>query len=85
LDVFGQVFAISEASPELGERIASNITQISLHMGEGHEEAVQKDYDVLEEGSDLNDPLRHPLGKCFFSPLMFSLTDKFGANWCMFI
>lgn len=59
--------------------------QISLHMDEGGEETVKRAHDVLIDGADLNNPLHHPLGECFFSPLMFSLIDKFGVNWCMFV
>jgi len=85
LNVFGQVFAVSEASPEWGERASGNTMQFNLHMGAGNEEAVKKAYDVLKEGADLSNPLHHPLGECFFSPLMFGLIDKFGVNWCVFV
>jgi len=54
-------------------------------MDEGGEETVKRAHDVLIDGADLNNPLHHPLGECFFSPLMFSLIDKFGVNWCMFV
>ena len=85
LDVFGQVFTITEALSEWGERIPGNIMQISLHMGEGNEDAVKRAYNVLKEGADLNNLLHHSLGECFFSPLMFGLIDKFGVNWCVFV
>ena len=85
LDIFGQVFTVTEALPEWGERVAGNTMQINLHMGEGNEEAVKRAYNVLKEGAAPNNPMHNSLGECLFSPLMFGLIDKFGVNWCVFI
>jgi PhnB protein len=81
LDVFGQVLAVSEGLPYAGESITGNTMQFCLHMGEGKEDAIKRAYEVLKDGAQIHSPL----DKCFFSPLMFGLIDKFGVNWCMFI
>jgi len=29
--------------------------------------------------------IEHPLGPCEWNPLLFSLIDKFGVNWCIYV
>ena len=36
---------------------------------------------VLRDGATIH----VPMGSCDFSPCMFSLVDKFGVFWCVFV
>lgn len=78
LDVYGQIFAVSEAAEE---STTGNTMQFCLHFGEGSEEALQRAYAVLKEGATFNYPLR----PCDFSTLMTDLIDRYGVRWCLFI
>jgi len=80
LDIYGQILAVSEATPEKS-RVEGNCMQFCLHFGEDNEAIVQKAFDTLKEKAIID----FPLGKCDFSPLMTSLVDKFGIFWCIFI
>lgn len=77
LEVDGYTLAISETDMEV---VQGNTMQFCFHYGKGHEEAIQKAYDVLKQDSFII----HELGPCFFSPLMASFIDKFGVSWCLF-
>ena len=79
LDVHGQILAVSEL--DNGDSVTGNTMQFCLHFGEGAEATVQKIVDVLKEGARID----YPLGQCEWSPLMASLTDKFGVRWCIFV
>lgn len=81
LDVYGQILAVAEPFPEMGDVTVGNNMQFCLHMGEGKEETVRKAYDVLKDGAQV----QTPIGECPFSPLMFGLTDMYGVNWCIFV
>ena len=81
LDVYGQILAVGEATPESGERIAGNTMQLCFHFGEGKEDIVRNAYEVLKDGAQIHTPI----GQCFFSKLMFGLIDKYGVNWCVFV
>ena len=75
----GQVFFISElinTEPAVG-----NTMQICIEIGKNGEEAVRKAYDTLYNGAKIE----HPLGPCEWNPLLFSLIDKFGINWCVYV
>ncbi|GHU79483.1 hypothetical protein FACS1894191_2390 [Clostridia bacterium] len=79
LDVFGQCVAISELPP--GAALTpGNTAQFCLHLGEGRADKVRQAYEVLQEEAEI----QSPIGECIFSPLMFSLVDRFGVNWCVF-
>jgi len=78
LDVFGQVLAVSETQED---SVPGNTMQFCLHIGEYGHEIVKSAYEVLKTGAEIHDVL----GECPFSPLMFSLIDKFGVNWCIFV
>lgn len=80
LDVYGQVLALSELSDN--SVVTGNTMQFCLHFGEGKEAIVKKAYEVLKEGVQRDDG---PAGPCEWSPCMFSLVDKFGVNWCIFV
>lgn len=60
---------------------AGNTMQFCLHFGEGGEAHVERAYAVLREGAAIH----VPLGPCDYSPCMFSLTDRFGVCWCLFV
>lgn len=78
LNAYGQILAVSE----LAEDTASgNTMQFCFHFGDGGEEQVRRAYDVLKEGA-VN---CSPVGPCDYSPCQFTLTDKFGVNWCIFV
>ena len=79
LNIGEQVLFLSE----LGdcEPVAGNTMQICIEFGEGGEEAVRKAFDVLSDGAKIE----HPLGEPCWNPLLFSLIDKFGVNWCVYI
>ena len=63
---YGQILAVSE---------------ISEGVAEGHENQVQKAYEVLEAGASNTTPV----GSCDYSPCQFRLIDKFGVCWCLFV
>ena len=78
LDVFGQVFALSETQEE--EQVSGNTMQFGLHFGQGNVQNIHKAYEVLKEGAKIT----HPLGPGSYSSCMFNLIDKFGVNWCLY-
>ncbi len=78
LDAHGQIVAVSELTDDL---IVGNTMQFCFHLGAGREEDVQKAYAVLKEGAKL----LAPIGACEYSPCMFSLVDRFGVFWCVFV
>ena len=78
LDVYGQIFAISEENPDT---VTGNRMQFCLNFENGEKDKVTKAYDVLIEGAEKID---YPLGPCSYSPHMASLIDKFGVFWCIF-
>ena len=79
LDIYGQIFSLSEA--EYSKSETGNTMQFCLHFGEGNEDLVLKIYDALEEDAKI---LQSP-NSADWSPLMFSLIDKFGINWGIFV
>jgi PhnB protein len=79
LDIFGQILALSET---VGDKcIPGNTMQFCLHLGEDQESLIRRIYDVLKDGADI----LTPLGPCPYSPLMTTLIDRFGINWCIFL
>lgn len=44
-------------------------------------EDVRNAYEVLKDGAAID----APVGPCDYSPCMFSLVDKFGVFWCLFV
>lgn len=79
LDIYGQIFSLSEAEyskPETG-----NTMQFCLHFGEGDEELILKIYNVLKEDAKFV----QPPASTDWSPLMAGVIDKFGVNWGIFI
>lgn len=78
LNAYGQILAVSE----LAEDTASgNTMQFCFHFGDGGEERVQRAYEALKDGA----VVFSPIGPCDYSPCQFSLIDKFGVNWCLFV
>ena len=77
LDVHGQIVALSDAP---GERIPGNTMQFVLHFEADQQDTVRRAYDALCEGG----LIEVPLGPCFYSPCMGSVTDRFGVRWCVF-
>lgn len=63
------------------DSVAGNTMQFCFHFGDGNEEAVKKAYEVLKDGAQIE----LPLGSCDWSPCIFSLIDKFGVNWLLFV
>lgn len=78
LNAHGQVLAISEAFAEV---VTGNAVQFCLHFGEVGEEHVITAYEVLKDGAKID----APMGPCPYSPLMFSLVDRYGVYWCVFV
>ena len=79
IDVYGQIIMISELTEE--NAVTGNTMMFCLDFGEGKEAVVQKIYNVLKDNAKID----YPLGPCDWSPLMVSLIDKFGVNWCIFV
>jgi len=75
---FGQCIAFSERDTA---SVPGNTMQFCFHFGAGGEEAVKTAYAVLGDGAQID----WPLSPCSWSPAMFSLIDKFGVNWCIFV
>jgi len=80
LDIYGQIFAVTELIDD--DVITGNTMQFCLEFGEGKEEIVKKAYEFLKEDARKFDCL---IGPCDWSPCMFSLVDKFGVHWCVFV
>ena len=55
--------------------------QFCMYLGDGQEALIRRIYDVLKEDTDI----LTPLGRCPYSPLMVTLIDRFGINWCIFL
>ena len=77
---FGQCIAFSESAADIGG-VSGNTMQFCFHFGEGSEKPVERAYGVLKDGAAVD----YPLGPIEWSPLMFSLIDKYGVNWCLFV
>ena len=78
LNAYGQVIAVSEIEEE---RVTGNTMMFCFHMGEGCEEQVLQAYAVLKDGAEKI----MPPGPCGYSSCQFTLVDKFGVYWCVFI
>jgi len=78
LDIYGQVFSISESDQK--EVITGNSMHFCLHFGEGNEELVQKITDNLSESGKISFS-----GSAEWSPLLADLIDKFGVRWGIFV
>ena len=78
LNAHGQILAVSECTDKL---VIGNSMQFCFHFGEGGEEHVKNAYEVLKDGATIH----VPIGPCDYSPCMFSLVDKFGVFWCLFV
>ncbi|MCL2813283.1 MAG: VOC family protein [Oscillospiraceae bacterium] len=78
-NIGGQILFLSELTD--CEPVAGNTIQICIEFGKNGEEAVRKAYDVLCDGAKIE----HSLGPCEWNPLLFSLVDKFGVNWCVYL
>ncbi len=81
LDVYGQVFALSELNPPEEKAVAGNTMQFCLQFGKEEKELITKAYEILQ----LNAVINYPLGECFFSEFMTDVTDTFGVRWCLFV
>lgn len=78
LDAYGQILAISESTEDV---IAGNTMMFCFHFGEGGEDKVRKAYEVLKDGAK-NPTAPAP---CSYSPCEFTLVDKFGIWWGIFV
>ena len=78
LNAYGQILAVSEISEDVA---IGNTMMFCFHLGEGHENQIQKAYEVLKEGASNVTPV----GPCDYSPCQFELIDKFGVVWCLFV
>ncbi len=78
LNAHGQIIAVSELTDNL---VIGNTMQFCFHFGEGGEEYVKNAYEVLKNEATIH----VPIGPCDYSPCMFSLVDKFGVFWCLFV
>ena len=78
LDADGQILAVSEIEEMM---TVGNTMQFCFHFGPGGEEKVRQAYEVLKTGASNCSPL----GPCDYSPIQFTLIDKFGVNWCVFV
>lgn len=78
LNAYGQIISVSEIE---GEVIAGSSMQFCFHMGAGQEDKVHKAYEALKDGaSKINPP-----SACEYSPCQFTLVDRFGVSWCVFV
>lgn len=78
LNVFGQILAVSEITEDV---IVGNNMMFCFDFGPGYEEKVRKAYDVLKEEAKSYTPI----GECEYSTCQFTLIDKFGIYWCLFV
>ncbi len=78
LNAYGQILAVSELIDNV---VIGNTMQFCFYFGEGGEEHVKNAYEVLKDGATVC----VPVGPCDYSPCMFSLVDKFGVFWCLFV
>lgn len=79
LDLFGQVFSLSESQED--SISVGNTMQFCLHLGEEHKKYVEKAFNVLKEDAEIITPL----GPSSYSSMMVSFIDKFGIYWCLFV
>ncbi len=72
MDILGKtiILAVSEISEDV---TIGNTMMFCFHLGEGHENQIQKAYEVLKEDAS-NDT---PVDPCDYSPCQFKLIDKF--------
>ena len=77
ITAFGQCISFSDRA----DAAVGNTMQFCFHFGEGNEDKVTKAYEVLKDGATVD----MPLGECDWSPCIFSLVDKFGVYWCLFV
>ncbi len=78
LNVYGQILAVSELYEDL---VIGNTMQFCFHFGEDGENHVRQAYDILKEGAII----KNSISSCDYSPCMFSLVDKYGVYWCIFV
>ena len=78
LNAYGQIIAVSEVPDN---SVIGNTMQFCFHFGDGGEECVRNAYEILKDGATVC----VPMGPCDYSPCMFSLIDKFGVYWCLFV
>lgn len=78
LNAYGQILAVSELTEN---SVIGNTMQFCFELGKGSEELVKKAFEVLKNGATIYEPI----GPCDYSPCMFSLIDKFGVFWCLFV
>jgi len=79
LNIYGQVIFLSELTDS--EPVAGTTMQICIELGKGREESVRNAYNILSDGAKIE----HALGEPCWNPLLFSLVDKFGVNWCVYV
>jgi PhnB protein len=78
IKAFGQYITFMEKD---SESVAGNTMQFCFQFGDGYEETVKRAYEVLKDGARIE----LPIGSCEWSPCIFSLIDKFGVNWLLFV
>lgn len=78
LNAYGQILAVSELNEDM---VLGNTMQFCFHFGAGGEKHVRQAYDILKEGAII----KNSIGPCGYSSCMFSLIDKFGVYWCIFV
>ena len=79
IKAFGQWISFSERD---SESLAGNTMQFCFHFGADNEKTIEKAYDILKDGAQIN----LPFGTSFdWSPCVVSLVDKFGVNWGFFV
>ena len=76
IKVFGQCIAFMERDTE---SITGNTMQLSFV--ELNEEIIRKAYEVLKDGAKIE----LSLGPCEWTSCIFSLVDKFGVNWLLYV
>ncbi len=78
LNIYGQILALSEAEEE---PLSGNTMQFCLHMGDGAEDEVRRIWKILSNGDE--DAV--PPAPCEYSTCQFTLVDRFGVSWCVFV
>ena len=78
LNAHGQIIAVQEIAEDV---IVGNTMMFCFQFGPGGERNVRKAYEVLKEGASSCTPI----GPCDYSTCQFTLTDRFGVCWCVYV
>ena len=78
LDCFGQTITLAETKNSV---VFGNTMEFCFEFGMKDKDRVFHLYNVLKEGATINTPLEETK----FSPIWFSLMDRHGVNWFIYV